>query len=99
MKSLKDIFQNLKKSTFVSRLLKIILVILLIIATTYISGPLPQKDAQGRIIATEPAVNHAVGTPVIEIIEKTPTSGVVVAVVGVILIVLAGTAVSMRNQK
>jgi hypothetical protein len=99
MKSLKEIFQKLKKSTLVSRLLQVVLVILLIIATTYISGPLPQKDAQGRIISTEQAANNTVGTPVIEIIEKTPTSGVIVAVIGVILIILAGTAVSMRNQK
>ena len=104
MKPLNRFFHNSeKRAGLISRLLQVLLVVILIIATIYISGPLPQKDAQGRIITPQPTITSSVRTngdnENSELFEKTPTAGVIVAGFGVVLILLAGTAISIRAQR
>lgn len=98
MKSLKNLLQNFVKSSLFSRLIQILLVVLLMVATIYLTGPLPEKDDQGKIIPS-PTPTLAVGAQTNEIFEKTPTTGVIVAGFGVIVIILGGTAIAMRKQK
>jgi hypothetical protein len=104
MNPLKQFFQNSEKRTgLISRLLQVALVIILIVATIYISGPLPEKDARGRIITPQPTLTSSAQTENVnsnaEIFEKTPTSGVILAGFGVLLILLVGTAISIHAQK
>lgn len=98
MKSLKNLLQNFVKSSLFSRLIQILLVILLMVATIYLTGPLPEKDAQGEIIPSA-TPTLAVGSQTNEIFEKTPTTGVIVAGFGVIAIILGGSAIALRRQK
>jgi hypothetical protein len=103
MKPLNQFFKNTEKRTgLISRLLQVGLVIILIVATVYISGPLPEKDARGTIITPQPTITSSIQTNRInqnnDLFEKTPTSGVMLAGLGVLLILLVGTAISIRAQ-
>jgi len=87
-----------------SRILLVLLVLLLVAATIWISGPLPQRDSEGMIITpqAQPTTislltdNHYRAP---DILETTPTSGVVLGAFGVVLIILLGTFIAERNQK
>lgn len=97
MKPNKNMLQNFIKSGILSRIFQVILVIGLIILTIYLSGPLPQKDAMGNIIPS-PTPTLAAVSERADLFEITPTTGVIVASLGVILIILIGTAITIRRQ-
>jgi hypothetical protein len=86
-----------------SRILLVIVVILMIGVTIWISGPLPQRDEFGTIITPQATVTSNLptggGRIAPEILETTPTSGVILAGLGVITIILMGTAISIKSQR
>ena len=86
----------------VSRVLLVVLVILMIGVTIWISGPLPQRDSEGMIItpqATDIGNFQTIQGKTPDILETTPTSGVILASLGVVLIILTGTVITFRSQK
>jgi hypothetical protein len=99
----KKINFNLKKySDTISLVVIVLLVILMIGVTIQISGPLPQRNAEGMIITPQvtPVSNfQTIRGKAPDILETTPTSGVILASLLVVFIVLAGTAIVMRSQK
>jgi hypothetical protein len=97
MKPNNKMLQNLMKSGILSRIFQVVLVIGLIILTIYLSGPLPQKDAMGNILPS-PTPTLMVASKPVDLFEITPTTGVIVASLGVILIILIGTAIAIRRQ-
>ena len=97
MKPNKKVLQNFIKSGLFSRILQVVLVIGLIILTIYLSGPLPQKDTMGNIIPSPTPTLAAASEPA-DLFEITPTTGVIVASLGVILILLVGAAITIRRQ-
>jgi hypothetical protein len=104
MKPHKKIAIDLKKyPEVISRVLLVILVILMIGATIWISGPLPQRDSEGMIITPQATdigdLQAASGRTAPDVLETTPTSGVILATLGVVLIILGGTAITLRSQK
>lgn len=90
------------RSPFFSRMILAALVVVLMIITIWISGPLPERDAEGMIITptAEVIYNTQTGelknTP--DILETTPTSGVLVAGVGIVVIILVGTLITIKRQ-
>lgn len=86
-----------------SRLLMVIVIVFLVAITIWVSGPLPQRDEYGVIITPQPTattfMQPADNRVAPEILETTPTSGVILASLWVIFIILAGTAISIRSQK
>jgi alkyl hydroperoxide reductase subunit AhpF len=87
-----------------SQLLLVLLVIGLVILTIWISGPLPERNEEGIIITpqatatTMPSLfQHNQKAP--DILETTPTSGVIVGMIGVVMIILAGTFIAYQRQK
>lgn len=96
-------FKLKKNPELVSRLILVVLVVFLIGATIWLSGPLPQRDTEGQIItpqAVPTSIIHTVGGKAApDILETTPTSGVILASLGVVVIILAGTFISIKSQK
>lgn len=86
-----------------SRMLMVVVIIFLVGVTIWISGPIPQRDEYGAIITPQPTITTSLQPAGVriapEILETTPTSGVILAGLGVIFIILAGTAISIRSQK
>jgi len=104
MKPLKKNFLKIQfDSGLRSRLFLVLLVIFLIGVTIWISGPLPQRDSEGMIITPQATItsslNAAPGKKTADILETTPTSGVILAGLGVVTIILAGTFFSIKSQK
>jgi hypothetical protein len=104
MKPLKELFSKLNiYPGLISRISMVLLVFVLIAATIWLSGPLPQRDAEGMIITPQSTITNisqpAVARMQPDILETTPTSGVVLAGMGIVAIILVGTAISIRSQK
>jgi hypothetical protein len=98
----KPTFDLRNYSEIISRILMVVLVMLMIGVTIWISGPLPQRDSEGMIITpqTTPIGNlQTIQGKTPDILETTPTSGVILAALGVVLVVLGGTAITFRSQK
>jgi hypothetical protein len=93
-----------KFPTVLSQSLLVLLVVGLVMLTIRISGPLPDRDSEGMIITPQITVTaapslflHNQKAP--DILETTPTSGVIVGVLGVVVIILAGTFIVYQHQK
>jgi type IV secretory pathway TrbD component len=86
-----------------SRILLVIVVIFMIGVTIWISGPLPERDETGAIITPQATATsnlpNARSRIAPDILETTPTSGVILAGLGVITIILVGTAISIKSQQ
>jgi hypothetical protein len=94
---------NFLAMIFRSRIFLMLLVLAMIAFTIWVSGPIPDKNA--TLIATStphPAILTAgttQTTPVIEIMEKTPTTGVILGGIIVIVVLFVGTFIVSRNYK
>jgi len=86
-----------------SRIFLILLVVAMVAFTIWVSGPVPDKNADLTATATPIPVTLDAGTqavtPVVDIIEKTPTTGVIYGVIAVVLILLIGVWISIRLNK
>jgi hypothetical protein len=86
-----------------SRIWLILIVLAMVAFTIWASGPVPPKDAELTPTATTavvtPKAGEVVPTPVVEIIEKTPTTGVIYGGVIVMLILVIGVLISVRTIK
>jgi hypothetical protein len=85
---------------FPSRILLVLVVIGLVAFTMWVSGPVPPKDQPLIITETptptlNPLSTLQAATAVQPLIEKTPTSGVLVGTLIIVLIVLIGTMVTV----
>jgi hypothetical protein len=99
---LKTSFTLKKNPELVSRLILVVLVVFLIGATIWLSGPLPQRDTEGQIITPKSvptsSIQMVTGKDAPDILETTPTSGVILAGLGVVIIILVGTFISIKTQ-
>ena len=86
-----------------SRVLLVLLVLILVSTTIWISGPLPKRDSEGMIITPQTTITNDLlltrNNKPVDILETTPTSGVTLAGLGVVVILLVGTFISLRSQK
>ncbi len=95
--------KNDKNTDLRSRIWLILIVLAMVAFTIWASGPVPPKDADLTPTATTavftPKAGVATPTPVVEIIEKTPTTGVIFGGAIVLLILLIGVLISVRTMK
>ncbi|MEA5078628.1 MAG: hypothetical protein VB013_08670 [Anaerolineaceae bacterium] len=94
-----------RNSDLRSRIWLILIVIVMIAFTIWASGPVPDKNAPlyPTPSPTAPVLTPKAGTPMptpdIEIIEKTPTTGVIYGAVFVSVLLVAGVLISVRTMK
>ncbi len=84
-----------------SRIWLILIVLAMIAFTIWASGPVPDKNAPLYPTPTLSALSTGTVMPtaVPEIIEKTPTTGVIFGAILVALIVVVGVLISLRAAK
>lgn len=87
-----------------SRIWLILIVLAMIAFAFWASGPIPDKNAPlipptSTPNTVTPKAGLLTPTPVIEIIEKTPTTGVIFGVIVVVLILVIGVLISLRSSK
>ena len=104
MKPLKNRSIKLKLSREITlRILIILMIFVLVGLTIWLSGPVPDKETfVATPTQTPTAAPVMVSTPTSNIqlvLEKTPTTGVVVGTIAITLIILAGVFIYLRREK
>jgi hypothetical protein len=94
-----------RNSELRSRIWMILIVLVMIAFTIWASGPVPDKNAPlyPTPTSTAPVITPKDGTPFptpeVDMIEKTPTTGVIYGAVFVSVLLIAGVYITMRSIK
>ena len=88
---------------FRSRVLLVLLVVVMVLITIYVSGPIPNYEesmatATAQPIKMDPNTLMQITAKVPDILETTPTTGVVIGAAVVTIIIIAGTLIAIRGK-
>ena len=100
--TIKQTWDKLTHSTFVGRVMVVLIVLATLAIAMILSGPKPPGDFDPFAPTPTPLVSNTTGTPgsLFPSSEYKLTNGVVLAVVSVVVIILAGTIFYMiRHNK